>query len=457
MPNQIDARKKSLWYSIIDGCAASMMIGFGENYLSVFAIFLKASNTVIGLLASMPQLIGTASQLISVNILDRIGKRKSLIITAVIIQMLAWIPIFFLPFVWRGIGPILLIAAVAIYISAGSFTAPAWNSLMGDLVEPDKRGHYFGKRSRFTSIFTFGSVLCAGFILHWLKPINEWVGFAIIFGIAFISRGISAYYLKKMVEPDYIVAVKDHFTFWDFIRRSPKSNFARFVFYVALINMSVMIAGPFFAVYMLRDLHFSYVQFTVGTAATTLTQFVVMRYWGKLCDRFGNKKILNITGVMISLVPIVWVLSPNFYWILAYQIFAGLFWSGFGLASGNFIFDAVSPPKRARCVAYLSLLNSIGMFLGATFGGWISAYLSDYLIIFGWHIVLTSSLQVLFLISGLLRLVISAVFLPHIKEVRKVETIPTWKLIFQIIQIRPLFGPIFEIFTGVSKDENKVD
>jgi hypothetical protein len=38
--------------------------------------------------------------------------------------------------------------------------------------------------------------------------------------------------------------------------------------------------------------------------------------------------------------------------------------------------------------SYLSLLNNIGVFLGATFGGWISVYLSDQLIIFGWHIVL---------------------------------------------------------------------
>ena len=36
--------KKSLFYSILDGSFWSMMFGFGERYLSAFAVFLKATD-----------------------------------------------------------------------------------------------------------------------------------------------------------------------------------------------------------------------------------------------------------------------------------------------------------------------------------------------------------------------------------------------------------------------------
>lgn len=456
MNNQVNDKKKSLRYSIIEGCAASMMSGFGEGYISPFAIFLKASNILIGFLAAIPPVIGTIAQLVSVNILDRSGKRKSLVIPGIVIQMMMWLPIFFLPLIFPSIGLILLVITVAIYTGAVSFAVPAWNSLMGDLVDAKKRGSYFGKRNRLVSIFSFGSTLIAGLvILEYFKPRNEWVGYAIIFGIAFISRGVSAYFMDKMSEPPYAVKSEDKFTLWDFIRRSPKSNFAHFVFYFALINMAIATCGPFFAVYMLRDLKFSYAQYTIINAVMIITQFMVMRYWGRLCDRYGNRKILSFTGWIIPFVPMAWLLSSNFYAIAVYQVFSGLVWSGFGLASGNFIFDAVSPPKRARCVAYFSLLTNTGVFLGSIFGGWLSLYLPGTLSLFGWQIVLASSLQVLFLVSGLLRLLIAALFLSRIKEVRPVEPITTWELIFNFSMIKPVLGPIFEIFTGVGKDEDK--
>ncbi len=458
MNKQPDTHQKSLKYSIIDGAAYSTMAGFGESFLTPFAIFLNAGNLIIGLLSSLPLLIAAFAQLISANLLDKVGQRKALIITPSFIQMLTWIPIFVLPLLWFNIGPILLIIMVAVYMACVHFTIPSWNSWMGDLVAPDERGDYFGKRNRIASIFSVISAIAAGLILDSWKPVNEWIGYAIIFGAAFIARGVSVYYLKKMVEPPYKFSERDCFSLWDFLRRSPKSNFARFVFFIGWMHLAALFAGPYFAVYLLRDLQFSYTQFMMTLVTSVLSQALVMSYWGRIGDRFGNKKVLVITSWLMPLVPSIWLLSPNFYWILVFQVFNGMVWGGFILAFSNYIFDAVSPPKRARCVAYFSLITHTGIFLGATAGGLVSPHLSNTLNLFGYQIQLVSSLHILFLISGLLRGLVSAIFLPLIKEVRTVEPIQTWRLVFQMIQLRPLLapiisglGPVFEIF-GMDKN-----
>jgi len=68
---------------------------------------------------------------------------------------------------------------------------------------------------------------------------------------------------------------------------------------------------------------------------------------------------------------------------------------------------------------------------------------------------LASSLQVLFLISGLSRLLISSLFLTHIKEVRQVEQITTWELIYNFSMVKPVLGPIFDVFTGGKEDKER--
>ncbi|MBI5779219.1 MAG: MFS transporter [Planctomycetes bacterium] len=447
-----DAKEKSLQYSIIEGGAASVMGGFGDTKIGYFAIFLKANEQFISYLAAFPQ-ICALTQLISVGILDRVGRRKALIIPGVFINMLMWLPIFFLPFLFPNAGPILLIVTVAISTGAVNFSVPAWNSLMGDLTEPATRGRYFAKRNIVAMTLSQLSSFLAFIILDYFKPVDERIGYGIIFAVAFISRAASVYYLKKMSEPAYVTQKGDYFTFWDFLRRSPKSNFARFVFYISLITLAVNISGPFFGLYMVRDLKFSYIQIAVIDTGQVLVQILMMRYWGRVCDRYGNRRVLAFTGWLISFVPILWLLSPDFYAIIAFQLFAGLVWSGFGLAAGNFMFDAVSPAKRARCVAYFTLINTLGLFLGPILGGRLAPYMPSQLYLFGWHVTLVSSLLVLFLISGLLRLLISSIFLTHIKEVRQVEQITTWELIYNFSMIKPVLGPIFDVFTGGKEDK----
>ena len=56
---------KSLQHSLRDAVAYSVMTGSGETYLSAFAVFLKATTAQIGLLASLPPLIGSFAQLLS--------------------------------------------------------------------------------------------------------------------------------------------------------------------------------------------------------------------------------------------------------------------------------------------------------------------------------------------------------------------------------------------------------
>src|SRR3972149_1289038 len=253
---------RSLSYAIKDGVYYAIMAGIGEGYISPFAIFLKATNYQIGLLASIPPLLGAFVQFLSVSILNQIKDRRALILAGVIAQALAWIPILLLPFFFRPYAVPLLIIGITAYFCFGNLATPPWNSLMGDIVPEKPRSTYFGYRNRVMSIFSLGALTLAGLILHATEEIGRlWIGFSLLFTIALISRLISAYCLSRMDNPAYVVHGTDDFSLWKFFADFKHSSFVKFVVYTGLIHLSVMLAGPFFSVYMLRDLHLSFLQF----------------------------------------------------------------------------------------------------------------------------------------------------------------------------------------------------
>jgi MFS family permease len=246
-------------------------------------------------------------------------------------------------------------------------------------------------------------------------------GFTLVFLTAMAARLISAYYLTRMVEPPYVANAEDRFSLWQFLRDGRRTNFGRFVGYIAFTHFAVQVSAPFIAPYLLRDLHFTYLEFMFATAATVVAQFLTLPAWGRFCDRFGNKQVLRLTGFLLPIIPLFWLFTTNFYAIVAIQMFAGLSWAGFSLAMGNFLFDTVSPPKRAQCVAVYNSANAVGIFLGASLGGLLIPWLPAAFALGGFHLSLVSNIQVLFLLSAVLRLLVSLKFLPLIREVRTVS------------------------------------
>jgi len=137
-------------------------------------------------------------------------------------------------------------------------------------------------RNMITGAAAFVSIFIAGFVLSLFPRDNVLQGFTLIFMVAFVARLISWYYLFRMDDPQMGKLEEERFSFVQYLRRLRRTNYGRFAIYYAFMNFAVYIASPFFAVYMLRDLHFTYPEYTLATAAMSLTTFLAMTYWGTL-------------------------------------------------------------------------------------------------------------------------------------------------------------------------------
>src|SRR3989338_61160 len=300
---------KSLKYSVLDGSFFSVMTGFCENYISLFAIkVLNATNAQIGLLSSLPRLISSIFQLATIKVTNKVGSRKKVIVASALMQALMWLPIIIIPFFVKDFSIYYFILFVTLYFFFGSFGSPAWSSMMGDLVPENERGKYFGMRNRITGLVAFISVFGGGFLLSRISRVDIFLAFTILFLIACIARLVSVYFLNRMHEPKYEAKEEEsYFSVWDFIKGMRTRNFSKFVLWRCLMAFAVSISGPFFAVYMLRDLKLDFMTYTLIISASSIASFFAMAYWGKYIDRYGNKKIFTIAGFLIPIIPLFWL------------------------------------------------------------------------------------------------------------------------------------------------------
>ncbi len=428
-------------YGIRDAAFQAVTQGGGENYFSAFALLLQASPFQIAILSSLPQLIGIVFQLLSVKILPYLSDAKRLISFGGIGQALCWIPLFSLPLFFSTHGAWWLILCVVLYVALGNLTVPAWNSLLIGIADANSRGTYFARRFQMTSLTSFLALGAAGVILNAGERWGfHWGGFVIVFSVAAVARALATRCQLNTAQGITAPIPEAPGGFRHFILSAATPDLRRFLLFSSLMHFSVFIAGPFFVLYMLQDLHLSYLQYAGWMAAGILAQFLTLKPWGQLSDTYGNKTILRVTGFSVPILPLLYLISDAYPFLLMVNFFGGATWAGLSLGLQNYVFDSVRPEERTRGVAVANAVNASGWFLGAMAGSWLATVIPSQFHILGMTIQPASNLPFLFAISGILRLLVSFSLLRTFREPRSIRLPSRRHIMWELPLVKPLLA-----------------
>jgi MFS family permease len=427
----IDVRE-SLRASFKDGIFAALMGGVTEHYATPLALFLGATVLQIGLVSALPNLLSSLSQFFAVRVIYWVGGRLKLLVRLVFSQasLLLGIAVVAASEAPNRVEWFLVLLTLAAL--CGGLAGPAWGSLMSDYIPARKRGRYFGWRNSVLGAVSVGSVCAAGVLLYLFKQLGCGGGFVVLFFLAALARYGSAYFIKHMDEPPHKKDPASDFTFLMFITRFRESNYLKFVTFAASLNFASFLAAPFFTVFMLRDLQFNYLTYMELHVSSALVTLVALPLWGRHADLVGNVRVLRLSSFFTALIPFFWLVSHNPVYLMLVQMCAGFAWSGVTLSTSNFIYDAVTPQKRVRCIAYFNVINGVAVFLGAATGGWLASRLVP---LFGYQLI------GLFVVSGLCRFLVYIALSARFHEVRQAREVSIWELFNSVIGIRPLAGP----------------
>ena len=428
--------KESLSISWKEGIPASMMLGVLDYYLIPYGLFLGAGNRTVALLSSLPHLLASLFQLAAVRAVRQAGSRLRFTVATAGGQAAALLPLAALALADFPGRLAALVALAVVFRVLNNLCGTAWSSLMSDYLPAQRRGVYFGWRSRIAGLAGLAGTALGGLLLAGMKQISLAWGFVVLFGAASLMRFLSAGMLARMADLSLSSPPGSDFTFLMFLRRFRESNFVRFVLFVAFTLFTTHLAAPYFSVYMLRDLHLGYFTYMLIHLAAAVGSLVAFPVWGRNADVVGNAHILKTTGWLIPAIPLLWLFSRDPAYLVLVEFFAGFIWGGFNLCAANFIYDAVTPEKRVRCLGYFNLISGTAICAGALLGGFLANRLPP---LFGLR------LMSLFLLSGLLRF--AAAFWPggRFREVREsARKVSSRELFFSVVGIRPLAGESME-------------
>lgn len=421
-------KKEARKTSIKEGSFASVMSGFGDSYISAFMVALTNNPIPISLLSSIPGLASPLAQIFGSRLMEKYS-RKYLVVRFVFLQALMWLPIAALGIIfWKGYFteelPYILIFLYTLLAIFGGFSGPSWFSWMGDIVPEKERGKYFSKRNRICGLISLIAFLLGAFILDLFKTKGfVTLGFTILFAIASTFRFVSFNFFRKQYEPELKLEKEYYFSFLAFLKR--RGNFLKFTFYQSTFYFALTIASPFFTVYMLKELQFNYITYTLVSISSTVFYLIFLPLAGKFSDKYGNLKMLYISSIGYGIYPFLWIFIKNpLYLVFLPQLVIGLSSAGFSISTTNFIYDTVTPQRRGICTAYMNILVGIGVFLGSILGGLILKY---------YHPPIFKAIIFVFLVSGVLRLAVSFIFIPQIKEKERKDK-PSFRLIENIQQ-----------------------
>ncbi|MFH1769974.1 MAG: MFS transporter [archaeon] len=449
----VDEIKKTEKASIAEGSASSLMTGFGEQYIIPFALRLGASSAQIGLLSSVPSFIGSLFQLLSAKITDKYENRKNVVLTFVFLQAIAFIPLFILPFLTKNFWILAII--FTIYLSFGNIASPAWSSWLGDVIPRSERSKYFSLRNKITMIFLFSSVIISGLILHNLEN-NIWLGFGILFSLAFIGRLISFFLFFKHKEPKYQQDIFNDNSLRNFISGLKENAFGKFVVFRSLLSFAVMLASPFFAVLMLKVFNFTYLQFSVIILTPMIIKALTMTYWGELSKTLGNKNILRVTAILISTMPINWLIATLlfknttlFIMVLIIEIISGFAWAGMELTTFNYMLDASNPRNRVKLFAYYNVIFNFLILIGGVIGSFLIIILTK-------QTNVLTALMIVLITSGLARLIVVITTTPNIEEIQNHRKVKYKRLFYEILVQRPLGFAVSSATSSMTFIENRI-
>ncbi len=368
---------------VVDGvCSTAMLTLQGGVFLAAFALALGASNYEIGLLVTIA-FLSQLMQLPGLWLLTRFRKRKLLTAICAGAARLLWVFIIFIPVLFVDRGMTFMLQWLIVASLVGALPGPAWNSLLRDVIPAERMGRVFSKRISLGTALALTLTLAGGHFVTWWQetyPAHPLYGYSLIFAAGMVFGLLGAAAILRIPEPT--MAIEGNSDIWSLLATAFKDrNFRLLLYFIAFWNFAVNMAGPFFVIYMLKRIEISFFLVTVLVVVSQVTNLIFLRVWGKLADRFSNKSVMSVSGLLVVLSMLAWCFTTmperhvfTYPLLVLIHVISGMATAGTVIASLNI---ALKLSPREQTHGYMTVFGITGAVAGAV-GPLAGGVLADF-------------------------------------------------------------------------------
>jgi MFS family permease len=387
---------RSFWF---DGLFAASSNEVLLAYLTLFLLALDATPAQIGLMSSLSSLGAAAMLLPGAALVERWGQRKRIVVLTgggaarVALMLTPLVPLLFT-------GPMAIYAVIALAVARDAFSQlgmPAWTSLTADIVPLKWRGRFFASRNIVVGLVKIPFIYLVGLLITRLSSPGNPTGYQLALGLSFLL-GVAATvsYVSIRESTASPVQTRGGISWTAFLQHlRARPEFLAFCATAALWNLSIMIAGPFFNVYLVESLRATPAIVGILSTISTLAALLGQRLFGTMADRWGAQRVQLVTGLIIPLLPWSWALTRSPWHVVPIDVAGGFLWAGYNLANFNMLLTITPEDLRPRYSALYQIVVMIALAIGSAIGSIILEQWGYY---------------VLFILSGIGRLAAALLF-----------------------------------------------
>ena len=241
-------------------------------------------------------------------------------------------------------------------------------------------GSFFGKRMAISTAAGAAMALLAGVGLEIGKRYvpNQFVPYSLLFLTGGIFGLAAVFFLSQVPEPRVEKHVPQDMSealgqpFRDL-------NFRRIIIFMGILFFGINLSGPFYAVYMLRQLKLS-MALLIGLGVLSQMMGVMScRIWGRTADNFSNKSVLIVSGYMYIIGVLLWpcllLSESNFFMIpllVVVHTLTGISAAGVNLCTANIALKAAPHGKATAFLATNTIVDGAASAASPILGGIIA-------------------------------------------------------------------------------------
>lgn len=375
--------ERGLRMLLLDGvCSQTMGVLTGGAFLIAFALKLGASNAVIGLIAA----VGPLTQILqipSIFVVDKLRRRKIIVVASSFASRLFWLPVAVLPFMFSpGLQVPILLISLIFYFGLGAVSGCAFNSWMRDFIPQNIMGGFFGKRLAVSTAVGASLTVAAGVAVDIgsRAVANDFVVYTALFVVGTAAGLIGVVFLSRIPEPKMVEPPAENLL--KVIAEPFREHaFRQLLVFLGSWNFAVNLAAPFFVVYMLQRLGITMGWVLGLSVLSQVTNILFFRVWGRLADRFTNKSVLSVSGPMFIISIVMWPFTtmPESYFLtvpllVLIHVLAGMSTAGINLCTGNI---ALKLAPRGKATSFLAA-NALTSGTAATIAPIIAGFGADW-------------------------------------------------------------------------------
>jgi MFS family permease len=350
-----------------------MADGLITPFISVYALYLGATKTLIGILTALPNFTNLSSQIFWGSLSDVTKRKKLMILAGGFFWAIFWIPIAFAK------DPVTLIVLITAQAFLSAISVSAWTvCFMGEMPHY-KRGVISGNINMISGIGSFVGTMFGGLLLNSFGFIPFLFFMVFMFGMISRIPFATIKIRNNRTSPySFKTALKKAF---DFSLIKKEKKLMSLIKTITFLNFAVSLAGPFLSVYVIQKLGGTSLDIAIITGIGAFFSILFYSSWGFLVDYLGRKTVMISCIIPISLIPFVYLISNNVIWLYLYSIISNVSWAGFNLASFAYLSDVIPTERSSYYVSVYNFITGLTTVIAPFLGG-ILADLFDISLVF---------------------------------------------------------------------------